>query len=184
MTLVFLVGGFYAPAECNPTECCASQSRWQIQNSQQSMDSSPTTSCSWLQTWQHVWLTGTLTHIQHYNPGQHVAMLMLPDRSSVLLSFYLSSWNLLQKSLKMWSLARSFWIFTFSLFRRWWSVGGSCWWGFWTKLTTAPRPMVWSTAAMSYTEERPVANCSVAWLDSSLLTCSSTGALLWVRSQI
>ncbi len=48
--LVFCVGGVYAPAECNPTEGCASQPGWQIKNPQQSMDPSPATSCARVQT--------------------------------------------------------------------------------------------------------------------------------------
>ena len=56
---VFLVGCVYAPAECNPKQSCASQPGWKIKNSQQGMDPGPATCCSGLQTWHHVWLTGT-----------------------------------------------------------------------------------------------------------------------------
>lgn len=59
--MVFSVGGVYAAVECNPGERRAPQPGQQIENSQQSMDSSPTASCSGLQTRQHVRLAGTNT---------------------------------------------------------------------------------------------------------------------------
>lgn len=75
--LVFLVGGVYAPAECNPTECCASQPGWQIKNPQQSMDPSPTTSRSRIQTWQHVWLTGKHSHTHSHTQAWWGAVQIL-----------------------------------------------------------------------------------------------------------
>lgn len=65
--LIFVAGGVHTPAECHPAESCASQPGQQIQNPQQSVDPGPTTCCSGIQTWQHVWFTGTKTSLSNPN---------------------------------------------------------------------------------------------------------------------